>query len=183
MYWLRSPLIDRLPRHATVVGAERAGGRDGNVDSLGICRIENDRVQSHAARAGLPLGTGTVPAQAREFLPALASIGRAKQRRVLHARIHRLRIGERWLDVPHALELPGMLRAVVPLMRGQRFSRLRRRVVDESIWQRRRWTRSGNRLAGQPRLMPGLAAVVRSLDQLPEPSACLGDVDPAGINR
>ena len=179
----RQPLVDGLPRRAAVVGAERAGRRDGNVDPLGIGGVEKDRVQSHAARARLPLGTGAVPAQARQLLPVLAAVGGAEQRRVFHSRIHRFRIGERRLDMPHALELPGMLRAVVPLVRGQRLARLRRSVVDKPVRQRRRRPGSGNRFVGQSRLMPRLAAVVRPLDQLSEPAARLRDVNPVGIHR
>ena len=48
------PAIDRLPGLAAVVGAERAGRRDGDVDALGIGRVEKDGVQAHAAGAGLP---------------------------------------------------------------------------------------------------------------------------------
>ena len=39
---------------AAVVGAEGARGRDGDEDALRVGRIEQDRVQAHAAGAGLP---------------------------------------------------------------------------------------------------------------------------------
>src|SRR5881392_2844713 len=80
--------------------------------------------------------------------------------------------------MPHALEFPGMLCPVVPLMRGQR---LGGRVVGEfvALAFRRAWL---CRLpSGGSRLMPGLAAIVRALDQLPEPSARLRRVNAIGI--
>ena len=130
-------LVDRLPGLAAVVGAERACGGNGDVDSLGIAGIENDGVQAHAARARLPVRAGAVAAQAGEFLPVLAAVGGAEQRRILDARVDGVGIGERRLEVPDALELPGMLRAVIPLMRGQRlagFGERRRRTCCSRLW-------------------------------------------------
>ena len=125
--------IYRLPRLAAVVGTECAGGRDGDEDSLRIAGIENDGVQAHAASARLPLRTSAVTAQAGKFLPVLSAIGGAENGGVLHARVHRVGFGERRLDVPHALELPRMLRTVVPLMRGQGLSGCVGCVVDELV--------------------------------------------------
>ena len=85
MYCDRSPWLIGFQRLAAIVGAERARRRDGNVHPLRIARIENDRVQAHAARARLPLGAGAVAAQSGEFLPVLAAVGRAEQRRIFHA--------------------------------------------------------------------------------------------------
>src|SRR6266550_1766835 len=78
-----------------------------------------------------------------------------------------------------ALELPGVLRPVVPLVRGERFATGRRDVVDELValalghlaWLRRL-------AAGR---LPGLAAVARTLDHLSEPAARLGRVQTFGI--
>src|SRR6266487_3971264 len=39
--------VDWSPRFASVISAERARGRDGDVHSLGIARIEKNRVQTH----------------------------------------------------------------------------------------------------------------------------------------
>ena len=63
------------------------------------------------------------------------------------AGIDRLRIGQGWLQVPDAHELPGMLRAVVPLVRA------------------------GVALVGEFVIhgFPGLSAIVRAMDHLPEP--------------
>ena len=63
------PAIDRLPGFAAIVGAERAGRRDGDENAVRIFRIEQDRVQAHAAGAGLPEMTFGA-AQAGQFLPA-----------------------------------------------------------------------------------------------------------------
>ena len=106
---------------------------------------------SQAARARHPHGAGAVAAQAGKLLPVLAAVRGAEQRRVLHARVNRLRIGERGLDMPHALELPGMLRAVVPLVRGQRLACLGRRVVHKPVGQRLGRARRRNRFVRQVR--------------------------------
>ena len=111
-------MVDGLPGFAGIVGAERAGRGDGDEDAVGIAWIEDDGVQTHAAGAGLPLRTGAVAAQAGEFVPGLAAVGRAEQRGVFHSGIDGVGVGERWFEMPDALEFPGMLGAVVPLMGG-----------------------------------------------------------------
>src|SRR5207247_569097 len=68
--------IDGPPRRAAVVGAERARRRDRDIDALGVPRIEQDRVQAHAARARLPPGPGAVAAPPGQLLPRRASAGR-----------------------------------------------------------------------------------------------------------
>ena len=93
-------------------------------------------------------------------------------------------IVERRLDVPHALELPRVLRAVVPLVRRERLAGFGRRVVDElvalalghAVGRRRRLA------GGRARLMPRFAAVVGALNDLPEPAARLRRVDAVRIN-
>src|SRR6516162_8249429 len=63
--------------------------------------------------------------------------------------------------MPDALEFPGMRRTVVPLVRpGNAF-------VDELVVHR----------------VPRFSAVVRALDQLPEPAAALRCVEPVRIDR
>src|SRR6267143_1580833 len=109
------------------LGPEGAGGRDGGVHATGLGRIEQDGVETHPAGPRLPFGSRAVAAQTGELLPRRTPVARAKQRGVFHPGIHGVRIGERRLEVPDALELPGMLRAVVPLVRGKRFARVRRR--------------------------------------------------------
>src|SRR5258706_6330562 len=87
----------------------------------------------------------------------------------------------RQFDLHLWLDLPGMLRAVIPLVRGER---RRRRVVNELVAHRLGWASWSARLAGRRSgLVPGLSAVVRALDDLPEPSAGLRSVDAIGINR
>src|SRR5207248_11707062 len=83
-----------------------------------------------------------VIAEPRQLLPCVATVGRAEERRVLDAGEHRVRIGQRRLEMPHPRELPGMLRPVVPLVRA------RNALVRELVADR----------------LPGLAAVVRALD-------------------
>src|SRR5439155_7889454 len=109
--------VDRLPRLAGVVAAERARSRDGDKDPLGIARVQKNGVQAHPARTWLPAGPCAVAAQSREFLPRLPAVRRAEQACVFHSGVHGIRIRQRRCEMPDALELPGMLRAVVPLMR------------------------------------------------------------------
>src|SRR5256886_5377638 len=76
--------------------------------------------------------------------------------------------------MPDALELPGMLGAVVELVRGERLAGIRRRVVDEFVALA---SRHAVRRLGHPaaRRLPRLAAVAGALDDLAEP--------PAGLRR
>src|SRR5216684_2875379 len=137
-------------------------------------------MQAQAARARLPLGAGAVAAQAGKLLPVLAAIGRAEDSCVFHARVHRVRIGERRLQMPHPFELPGMLRAVVPLMSSER---LRSRVIGELVALA--FGRSGRcRLSsGCSRLVPGFAAIIGALNDLTEPAAALRRINTIRIGR
>ena len=153
--------IDRLPRRAAIVGAERAGRGDGDEHPLRIARIEQDRVQAQPAGARRPVRPGPVAAQSGQFVPGLPAVGRPEQRGVLDAGVHRVGIGQRGLEMPDALEFPRMRRAVVPLMRAGHA------VVHELVADR----------------LPRLAAVVRPLNQLPEPAARLRRVEAVRIGR
>src|SRR5262249_15884952 len=86
--------------------------------------------------------------------------------------------------MPDALELPGMLGAVIPLMCGERFAGLGRRVVDElvalALGHSSRRGLLARRRAG---LRPGLAAVIGPLNDLPEPAAGLGSEQTVRIAR
>ena len=131
-------------------------------------------MQAHSARPRLPHRSRTMASQSGKFLPILAAVGRTKQRRIFHTSIDRIRVGERRLQVPHALELPRTLRSVIPLMRGEWVGG---RVVGELVAGT--LGRTGrDRLSGRhSRLVPGLAAVVRALNDLAEPSARLRGVN------
>src|SRR5262252_3925329 len=85
--------------------------------------------------------------------------------------------------MPDTLELPRMLRAVVELMGRERFARLSRGIVDKLVaFPFRRSAGTRGRLAGRSsRLVPGFAAIVGALDDLPEPAAGLGCVDAVRI--
>ena len=48
------PLIDRFPCLAGIVRAKSARRRNGDVDPVGVARIQNDAVEAHAAGARLP---------------------------------------------------------------------------------------------------------------------------------
>src|SRR5215467_924495 len=90
-------------------------------------------MQAHSPRARLPLRTGSMSAQSGKLVPGFASVFRNKQRRVLHSRVYRVGIGERRLEVPHALELPRMLGAVIKLVGGERRAAVCRRVVNKLV--------------------------------------------------
>src|SRR5690349_9510488 len=98
-------------------------------------------------------------AQTREFLPVLPAVGCLEESRIFDAGVHSIRIGQRRLQMPHALELPRMRRAVVPLVRAGHA------VVRELVAYR----------------LPRLAAIARTLDHLPEPAARLRRVEPVRI--
>ena len=151
--------VDRPPALAGVVGAERARRRDRDGHPRVVARVEQDRVQAHPARPGLPRRPGAVAAQAGQLLPAGAAVDGAEQGGVLHAGVHGVRVVERRLEVPDPGELPGHRGAVEVLM-GAGVA-----LVGELVAHR----------------VPGAAAVVAALDQLTEPAAALRDVDPVGI--
>src|SRR5690606_15027315 len=80
---------------------------------------------------------------------------------VLDTGIDCLRVGQRRLQVPHPLELPGMRGAVVPLVRS------RHAVILELVAYR----------------FPAPAAVARMLDELAEPTTRLRGPDAVGVDR
>ncbi len=177
-------LIDWPPGLAAVVGAECACGRDGDVDPLGITRIQNDGMKAHPTGAWLPTRAGAVAAQPGKFLPVLPAIGRAEQGGVFHSGINRVRIAERRLDMPDALELPRMLRAVIPLMSGKRFPGWCGGVVYElvALGFRRSRRLSGLFARRCSRLYPSLAAVIGALNNLPKPATGLGRIQPIRVH-
>ena len=65
---------------AAVVGAERARRRDRDEEPLGVGGVLDDRVQAHAAGAGLPLRAGVVLPQPGELGP-----GRRRRRSDLNS--------------------------------------------------------------------------------------------------
>src|SRR5437763_12621539 len=86
--------------------------------------------------------------------------------------------------MPDALELPGVLRAVEKLVGRERLAGFRGGVVDELVaLALGHAVRRRGRLAGRrPRLVPGFAAVVGALDDLPEPTARLRRVQPVRVH-
>src|SRR5262249_17992087 len=157
-----------------------AGSRDSDPHALRVAWIKNNCVQTHATCTRLPLRPGSVPTQSGELLPVLAAIARPEDGSVFNACINSVGIGQRWLQMPHPLELPGVLRPGIPLMRGERRSG---RVVCELV--ARRFRRPGFWLltCRRPRLMPRLTAIIRALNDLPKPAAGLRGIDAVGISR
>src|SRR6516225_10087863 len=95
-----------------------------------------------------------IATQAAEFEPVLAAVGGAEEGSIFNAGVDGVGVSERWLDVPHALELPRVRGPVVPLMGAGRA------LVGELIADR----------------IPCDAAVIGALDHLPEPTAGLRGV-------
>src|SRR5690348_16164165 len=86
--------------------------------------------------------------------------------------------------MPHALELPRMLRAVIELVSGQRFARFRGSVVHELVALRLRRSFWCGPLAGRSsRLRPRFAAIIGALDDLAKPATGLGCEQPIRIGR
>src|SRR5579864_577745 len=79
--------------------------------------------------------------------------------------------------MPDPLKLPGMLRPVIPLVRRQRLAGFGGCVVDELVAYARCRTGCGRLLRVRPRLMPRFAAVVGTLNDLPEPAGSLGRIN------
>ena len=90
-------------------------------------------------------------AQSGQLLPRLSAVDGAEQGGVFHPGVDRIGINQRGFEMPDSRELPGVRRAVVPLVSGGDA------VVHELVTHR----------------LPGLATVVGALDQLPEPAAGL----------
>src|SRR5690606_11954152 len=125
--------VDRLPGLSGVIAAESACRGNSDEQSAVVGRIDKNSMQTHATGARLPFWSRHMTSQTRPFLPGLPAIVRTHSRRVSHARIHHLRIAKRRFRVPYAVEVPRMLGAVVPLVRSQRLTGFRRRVITELI--------------------------------------------------
>ena len=122
-------------------------------------------------------------AQARKLVPVLASIGRAEHRRIFHPSVDGVRIGQRWFQVPDPFELPGVLRAVEPLVRRESFAGLRRNVVSELVALTLGHAFGSLGLIRRcPGLVPRLTAVVGSLDDLAKPAAGLRRIQPIRVH-
>ncbi len=132
-------------------------------------------MQAHAAGAGLPVGAGGVAAEPCELMPGLSAIRGAEECGILDAGVHRVGVGQGWLKVPDTLELPGVLRAVVPLVRRQRLAGLGGCVVDElvALPHGHPLGSLGGSARGRSGLLPSLAAIAGPLDDLSEPAAGL----------
>src|SRR5205823_9732436 len=119
------------------------------------------RVQAEPTGAWRPLGRGLVSPQRWQLRPGRARVLRLEESGVLDARIHGVGVMERGLEVPDALELIWMRRAVVPLVRPDIA------VVSELIAHG----------------LPGLAAVAGAMHHLSEPAARLRCVKALRVDR
>src|SRR5262249_3858149 len=100
-------------------------------------------------------------AESGELLPCLPTVGRTEQGGVFNPSVDGIRISQRGFEMPDARELPGVWRAIVPLVRAGNA------VVHELVTHR----------------LPRLATVVGALDLLPEPAAGLRRIQPIRVSR
>src|SRR6516225_7126342 len=136
-------------------------------------------MKAHAARPGLPVRTSSMTTQAREFVPGFAAVRRAEQCGVLDAGVDGIRVAQRRLEMPDALEFPRMLRAIVPLMCCERRAGgVVNKLVAFAFWHA---ARPGGFARGCTGLEPGFAAVVGTLNDLAEPAAGLRGVHAIGV--
>src|SRR6185369_16456282 len=86
--------------------------------------------------------------------------------------------------MPHSLELPRMWSAVIKLVCRERLAGFLRRVVNKFITlaHRHSFGRGRRRSGGRPRLEPGLAAIVRALNDLTKPAAGLRREDAVRVH-
>src|SRR5258706_7804919 len=113
--WRRQPSVHRLPRLAAIVRTESTCGGDSHKDTVRVVWTQKDGVQAHSTSPRLPEIRLNI-AQPGKLLPRLAAVARVEQRGIFHPGVNRIRISWRGFKVPDAFELPGMLRAVVPLV-------------------------------------------------------------------
>src|ERR1700686_2957407 len=92
-------------------------------------------------------------------MPRLTAVGGTEQCGILYTGVDRVRIGERGLQMPDSLELPRVLRAIVPLVSAGYA------VLDELV------------VHGLPRL----PSVVGALNHLTVPAGGLGHIQPIRI--
>lgn len=85
--------------------------------------------------------------------------------------------------MPYSFEFPGVLRAVEPLVGGERPAGSGRGVVDELVAFRDRHSSFVLRwfTRFQTRLEPRLTPIIRALDDLAKETAALGYVDAVGV--
>src|SRR5438477_3870300 len=167
-------LVDRFPGFAAIIRPKRA--RRGNRDehSVLIFWVNKNRVQTHSARARLPLWAAVVFAEPRQLLPSCAPIFGFKKGRVFYAGVNVIGILECRLQVPDAPKFPGMLCAVVPLMRTWHT------VVNEFVAFAHRHSLRAHRWSATRRV-PCFTAVIGTLNDLSEPRAGLRCINPIRI--
>jgi hypothetical protein len=85
--------VDRAPRLAAVVRAERSRRGDRHDHPLRLARVDQDRVQAQPTRSWLPLLARLMTAEPGELLPALSPVDRAEERGILDAGEYRVRVG------------------------------------------------------------------------------------------
>src|SRR5262249_39538007 len=131
--WRVQAFVNWFPGGAAVVGAKCAGGGNCDENALWILGINQNGVQAHSSGTWLPFRPGAVAAQPGKFVPRFAAILRTEYCSIFHASVNRIMFRERRLEMPNALELPGMLRTVVPLVSRKRLAGFLGDVVNKFV--------------------------------------------------
>src|SRR4030095_13609234 len=129
--------------------------------SFRIGWVEQDRVQPQSTGPRRPRRPRAVATPSWKLRPVLPAVGRLEHRGIFDPGVHMVGIRQRRLEMADALELPWMRCPVVPLM-GPRHAVIRELVPD--------WC-------------PGLAPITRTLNELSEPAAALGRIQPIRTGR
>ena len=133
-------------------------------------------MHGHPARTRLPEITFRA-AQPGKFLPGFAAVGGFENGRVLHTSVSRIRIGKRRFEMPDTLEFPRMLRSVIPLVRASLA------LIHEFIaFALGHAVRALQFITAAARRAPGPATVIRTLNDLPKPTARLRSINAVRIN-
>ena len=104
---------------SAVVGAEDAGRGDRDVHAVGVARVEQDRVQAHAAGAGCHCGPEPCSRRPWSSCQVAAPSVDLNSAASCDPGVHRVGVGRRRLEVPDPGELPRLQRAVVPLVHAR----------------------------------------------------------------
>src|SRR5690242_2604706 len=117
-------------------------------------------METHAAGARLPKVALRAP-QARQLPPGLGAVRSPEEGRIFDPGVNRIRVGQGWFEMPDPLEFPRVLGAIIPLM-GSRIALVVEVFAD---------------------CFPSFAAVIRALNDLAKPAACLRGINSVWINR
>ena len=117
-------------------------------------------------------------------MPRFSAVFRLEQCGIFDPCVNVIGLVKRRFQMPHTLEFPRMLRAIVPLVGRERLPSLRRGIVNELVTLALcHAVRAFQFLRTAARCVPGFTRVIRPLNNLSKPTTGLRCIDPVGINR